>query len=359
MKKLFEEVKIKDITLKNRFARSGTWIAKATADGALTPEFFAYYEKVAKANLGFAMVGYARVLENEKANNNMVGMWDDKFIPDLKKLTDMFHENNTPVGIQIAMGGSQIHYQGDITWKIQGPSSTELPPRVDSYGNTVVYKSNEMTVEEIQETIRTFANAAVRVKKAGFDMVQIHAGHGYFISQWLNPQLNTRTDEYGQNKGKFIFDLYTAIREAVGTDFKVGIKVNSEENVGDYSNHDAVLELCKQLDEAGIDLIEVSGANPSRTKATNPNGTYFKDFAKKLADNVNCVTMVTGGNKSFEEVESMLNETGVDIIGLSRPLIAEIDLVQKWEKDAKHKAKCVSCNHCHKITNVCVFDVAK
>ncbi len=359
MKKLFDEVNIKDLKLKNRFARSGTWIAKATENGELTPEFFEYYEKVAKANLGFAMVGYARVDSNERANNNQVGMWDDKFIPNLKKLTDLFHENNTPVGIQIAMGGSQVHYNGDITWKLLGPSSVELPPRVDSFGNTVVYKSNEMTNEEIQETIKKFADAALRVKKSGFDMVQIHAGHGYFISQWLNPELNTRTDEYGQNKAKFILDLYKAIREAVGDDFKVGIKVNSEEKVGDHSNHEAVLELCKALDKAGIDLIEVSGANPSRTKATNPEGTYFKDFAKKLATSVNCVTMVTGGNKSFEEISAMLNDTDVDIIGLSRPLIAEIDLVQKWEKDSTHKAKCVSCNHCHKITNVCVFDANK
>ncbi len=359
MKKIFEETKIKDITLKNRFARSGTWIAKATENGDLTPEFFAYYEKIAKANLGFAMVGYARVLEDEKANNNMVGMWDDKFIPNLKKLTDMFHENNTPVGIQIAMGGSQVHYQGDITWKLQGPSSTTLPPRVDSYGNTVVYQSNEMTIEEIQETINKFAEAAVRVKKAGFDMVQIHAGHGYFISQWLNPELNTRTDEYGQNKCKFILDLYTAIRNAVGNDFKIGIKVNSEEKVGDHSNHDLVLDLCTQLDKAGIDLIEVSGTNPSRTKATNPNGTYFIDFAKKLTAAVNCTTMITGGNKSFNDIEKMLNETNVDIVGLSRPLIAETDLVQKWEKDNTHVAKCISCNHCHKVTNVCVFEINK
>ncbi len=359
MKKIFEEVKIKDLTLKNRFARSGTWIAKASENGELTPEFFEYYEKVAKANLGFAMVGYSRVLEDERANNNMVGMWDDKFIPNLKKLTDMFHENNTPVGIQIAMGGSQIHYNGDITWKILGPSSTELPPRNDSYGNTVVYKSNEMTVEEIQETIKSFADAALRVKKSGFDMVQIHAGHGYFISQWLNPALNTRTDEYGQDKCKFIVDLYKAIRTAVGDDFKVGIKINSEENVGDHSNHELVLELCTTLDKAGIDLIEVSGAFPSRTKATNPEGAYFADFAKKLTSSVNCVTMLTGGNKSFEEIENVLNETNIDLIGLSRPLIAETDLVVKWENDSTHKAKCVSCNHCHKVTNVCVFELNK
>ncbi len=226
MKKLFEEVKLQKLTLKNRFARSGTWIAKATEDGELTDEFFEYYEKVAKANLGFAMIGYARVSEDERANNNMVGMWDDRFIPNLKKVTDMFHENDTPVGIQIAMGGSQVHYQGDITWKLLSPTEKALEPKVDKYGNKVVYLANEITAEEIQEVIKKFADAAVRVKKAGFDMVQIHAGHGYFLSQWMNREINTREDEYGKYRPKFLIDLYEAIRNAVGKDFIVGIKVN-------------------------------------------------------------------------------------------------------------------------------------
>ncbi len=359
MKKLFEEVQLKDLTLKNRFARSGTWIAQATADGELTQDLFDYYEKVAKADLGFATVGYARVLEDERANHNMIGLWDDKFIPNLKKLTDIFHQNNTPVSIQIAMGGTQVHYQGEITWKLLSPSGGTLEPRKDSYGNEVIYKSNEMTKEEIQETIKAFADASLRVKKAGFDMVQIHAGHGYFLSQWMNPELNTRDDEYGQNRMKFILDLYDAIRKEVGDDFKVGIKLNSEEKAGDHSNHDAMLALCKELDNRGIDLIEVSGNFPSRPKITVETESFFKDFAKKLTSTVNCATMLTGGNKTFENIEKVLNDTDVDFIGISRPLIAEIDLIKKWKEDTTHKAKCVSCNHCHRVINTCVFDVQK
>ncbi len=359
MKKLFEEVKIKGLVLKNRFARSGTWIAKATEEGELTEEFFDYYEKLAKANLGFATIGYARVMADERANSGMVGLWDDKFIPNLKKVTDKFHEHNTPVGIQIAMGGSQVHYRGEITWKVLAPSPVDLHPRKDKYGNKVVYKGNEITTEEIQTVINAFADAALRVKKAGFDMVQLHAGHGYFLSQWMNKELNFREDEYGQNRGKFILDLYDAVREKVGDDFVVGIKLNSEEKAGDHSNHDDMLQLCKALDEKGIDFIEVSGNFPSRPKVTVETESFFKDFAKKLTSVVNCTTMLTGGNKTFENIEKVLNETDVDIIGLSRPLISEIDLVEKWEKDSNHQSRCVSCNHCHKVINTCVFDVQK
>lgn len=359
MKKLFEKTQLKNLELKNRFARSGTWIAKATEDGELTEEFFEYYEKVSKANLGFATIGYARVLEDERANNNMVGLWDDKFIDDLKKVTDMFHKNGTPVGIQIAMGGSQVHYKGEITWKVLAPSVTDVHPRKDNYGNKVVYKANEITLDEIKHTIKSFSDAALRVKKAGFDMVQIHAGHGYFLSQWMNEEINKREDEYGTDKTKYIVELYEEVRKAVGDDFIIGIKINSEENIGDHSNHDNMLKLCKILDDKGIDLIEVSGTAPSRAKVTLETESFFKDFAKKLTSEVNCTTMLTGGNKTFTNIEKVLNETNVDLIGLSRPLIAEIDLIKKWEEDKNHKIKCISCNHCHKVINTCVFDVKK
>ncbi len=361
MKKLFDEVQFKDLTLKNRFFRSGTWIAKAEETGFLTDEFYEYYTKLAsQSNLGFATVGYARVLENEKANAGMVGLWDDKFIDGLKKLTDIFHKNNVPVGIQLAMGGSQVHYRGKIEWKVLAPTAVDLYPRRDEFGNKIVYKANEITVEEIKEVIEAFANASLRVKKAGFDMVQLHAGHGYFLSQWMNKEINTREDEYGKDRTKFIIELYDAVREKVGDDFKVGIKLNSEEKAGDHSNHIDMLNLCKELDKRGIDLIEVSGNMPSRPKvATVEEESFFKDFATKLTKEVSAKVMLTGGNKTFKNIEKVLQETDVDFIGLSRPLISEVDLIKKWEKDNDYKTRCVSCNYCHKDTNKCVFDVKK
>ncbi len=359
MKKLFDKVDFKDITLNNRFFRSGTWICQVEEEGTLKPDFYTYYNKLAQANLGFVTLGYARVCENEKANAGMTGLWDDKFIADLKTVTNEFHRHNTYVGIQLAMGGPQVHYQGEITWKVLAPSAVDLHPRKDNYGNKVIYQANEITLEEIAAVIQQFASAAVRVKKAGFDMVQLHCGHGYFLSSWMNPSVNTRTDMYGgsmENRARFLIELYQAVRSAVGEDFKIGVKINSEELEGDHSNHNAMLYLCEELDKLKIDLIEVSGNNPSRTKIAVADESYFKEFAKKLKANVNALVVLTGGNKTFSNIEAVLNETNVDLIGLSRPLIAEIDLVKKWEANPNHQAKCVSCNHCHRVINTCVFD---
>ncbi len=354
---LFESGKIGNLKLKNRFIRSGTWTALASEDGYVTEDLLSYYKKLAAGNLGMVVVGYARILEDERANNNMLALYDDKFIPGLRKLTQMFHEHGSMVGIQLAIGGTQIHYKGDVKWKIYAPSARKLETRVDSFGNELAYHANEMSKQEIEFIIEKYAKAAKRVKDSGFDMVQIHAGHGYFASQWMNPQLNQRTDEYGLDRSKFIVDLYKAIRANVGDDFTVAIKINSEENIGDFSNHQAMLQLCQKLDQLGIDLIEVSGAFPSRNKIkTTAEESYFATFAGLLSKSVNCATMLTGGNKTFNNIEYTLKDSGVDFIGLSRTLVSESNLIDKWQQDEQYQPRCISCNHCHRVVNTCVFD---
>ncbi len=352
----FNNSSIGNVMLRNSFIRSGTWMRKATEDGELTPELIAEYTKLAKGNLGMVIAGYARVDSEERANNCQIGMFDDKFIPSLREFTNIFHQNGTAIGIQLAMGGTQVHYQGDVTWELLSPSARTITQK-NQDGIEEQIAVPEMTKEQIKDVIGKFARAAVRVQESGFDMVQIHAGHGYFISQWMNPELNTRTDEYGQDRSLFITELYEAMRLAVGDEFAIGIKLNSEEKINDDSNHQQILDLCQKLDKAGIDLIEVSGFAPSRNRIKSiEDESYFKSFASKLTKVVNCRTMLTGGNKTLSNIEQVKDETGVDFVGLSRPLVSEPDLVTKWINDKNYKSRCISCNHCHRDVYTCVFD---
>lgn len=355
MNRLFEGSSIGEVQIRNKFIRSGTWMSKATEDGQLTSELFDEYEKLAKGSLGMVIAGYSRVNAKERANNQMIGMYDDKFIPDLQKFTSMFHAHDTKVGIQLAMGGTQVHYDGEVDWDIVSPSPAVVV-RTLADGSEMEIAAAEMTVEQIKFVIADFVNAARRVKAANFDLVQLHAGHGYFISQWMNPKLNRRSDEYGQDPAKFIIELYQAVRAEVGDEFPIGIKINSEEQVGDDSNHERMLDLCKRLDELGIDLIEVSGCAPSRTKISLDKEGYFAEFASKLTKQVDCKVMLTGGNKTFNNFEQLMDESGIDFIGLSRPLVSEPDLVARWQANNDYKSRCISCNHCHRKTYTCVFD---
>lgn len=355
MEKLFEKTTLARIEVKNRFMRSGTWTELASDEGAITPELMNKYRLLAKGEIGLVIAGYARVNEFERANNNMISVYDDKFIEGLTEFTEMFHQNKTPIGIQLAMGGTQIHYNGDVDWEVMSPSDYEGTYR-NAEGEVVEFNASEMTVEQIKLVIKDFADAAMRVKQSGFDMVQIHAGHGYFVSQWMNPNLNKRRDEYGQDSAKFIIELYSAIREAVGAEFPIGIKINSEETIGDDSNHERMLDLCTRLDNIGIDMIEISGTNPSRNKIKVETESYFADFANKLTKEVNCDVVLTGGNKTLSNFTEVQKETEAGFIGLSRPLVSEPDLIKKWKQDREYKSRCISCNHCHRKTYLCVFD---
>ncbi|WOO86916.1 NADH:flavin oxidoreductase [Mollicutes bacterium LVI A0039] len=358
MKNLLDETTIGNIKLKNRFIRSGTWMRKATEDGDLTEELIAGYKHLAEGKLGLVIAGYARVNQFERANNQMIGMYDDKFIAPMQEFTKMFRDNDTPIGIQLAMGGTQIHFQGDVTWEVMSPTATTIT-RKDSAGNDITIAVPEMSKTDIDNVIQDFVAAARRVKDSEFDLVQLHAGHGYFLSQWMNPEINTRNDEYGTDRTKFVVDLYMAVRAEVGPDFPIAIKLNSEEKIGDTSNHEAMLALCIKLDELGIDMLEVSGFAPSRTKVTLENESYFAEFATKLKAQVKCPVMLTGGNKTYNNIDKVLKETNVDYIGLSRTLVSEPDLVEKWITDPAYKSRCVSCNHCHRKTYLCVFDAPK
>ncbi len=355
MSKLFKSKTIASLPVRNCFVRSGTWTELATEDGQLTPQLMQKYKDLAEGELGLVIAGYARVNSKERANNRMIGMYDDKFIVPLQGFTKMFHENNTPIGIQLAMGGTQIHYNGEVDWDVMSPSESKVVYR-DENNKQHEFNVDEMSIADIKSVISDFVQAGMRVKQSGFDLVQIHAGHGYFVSQWMNPKKNRRTDEYGINPSKFIIELYDEMRNALGDEYPIAIKINSEENIGDDSNHEAMLNLCIELDKRGINMIEVSGCAPSRNKINLDTESYFSAFAGKLKSVVATDVVLTGGNKTLSNIEKVVELTKVDGIGLSRTLVSESNLVAKWKQNPNYKSRCISCNHCHRKTYVCVFD---
>ena len=178
-----------------------------------------------------------------------------------------------------------------------------------------------MTASEIQYVIRQFIDAAIRAGRAGFDGLQIHAAHFFFLSRFISPAVNHRTDAYG------------GLDEAES------------------------LAICRLLDEAGIDSIEISG-NGTSVGGIKPhiNEGYFAPFAAKAANNVSCPVIVVGGFRSLDTMEDVLNKTSIELISLSRPLLREPELPNKMKADPSVISKCVSCNACYKSpSHKCVF----
>ena len=368
MKDLFEVTTIKNMELKNRFFKAATWEELATEEGHMTDELLQVYEEIAKGGVGTIFTGYAYVKEDEKPNPGMMGIYDDGFILEYKRFTDKIHRYGANIIMQVVYGGSMTHLVPPST-NIWGPSAVknELTGIVPT----------EMSKEDILHLVKLYGEAAGRIKKAGFDGVELHAAHGYLLSQFLCPHYNVRKDKYGgsiKNRARIILEIYKEIRKTVGDDFPVFIKINSEDFMKDGLTSDESIIVCKMLEEAGIDGIEVSGGNESSLSVMEKNlgpargkvvvskdrESYFKDHAERLAQAISIPVILTGGNRHIEVMKEILESTNIAYFALGRPMISEPDLINIWANGEQRSPRCVSCNKCYKLHGRrCIFNQKK
>lgn len=337
MKKIFESITLKNMTLNNRLIRSATWEGIANPDGSVTEEAYEIYEELAKGGVGAIITGFTSVALHDYYFDGMMRLCDDALIPQYKKLVEVIHTEKCPVITQLALGA---YYR-------------------EEKGRYRQVEPNDMTEGEIQLVIRQFIDAAVRAKKAGFDGVQIHAAHFFFLSRFISPAVNHRTDAYGgstESRSRILLEIMEGIhRNAEG--LHITVKINSSDFTYGGLETDECLAICKLLDEADIDSIEVSGNGTSVGGIrSHVNEGYFVPFAARVADEVSCPVIVVGGFRSLDTMEDVLNKTKIEMISLSRPLLREPDLPNKMKADYSVISKCVSCNACYSSpSHKCIF----
>ena len=259
MSKLFETTNINSMTLKNRFVRSATWEGMADEDGTCNSKMVELMRNLAKGGVGLIITGHAHVLPNGQASPFQTGIYKDAFIPGLKQVTDAVHDEGGKIVLQIAHAGCQALQRFTGTEPV-GPSVFE------NMGKTIC---REITHEEIDEIVKAFGKAAERAKYAGFDGIQIHGAHGYLFSQFLSPFYNKRSDEYGgslENRARPLLDAYREIRNTVGDDYPVLLKVNSKDYVDNGLDTVDMTIVASIFQNDGIDAIELSEARSMLTK---------------------------------------------------------------------------------------------
>lgn len=220
-------------------------------------------------------------------------------------------------------------------------------------GLVLLYKKPKaMTELDIQIVIAKFAKSAKLAKQFGCSGLQIHAAHGYLINQFLSAASNKRTDQWGgslENRARILFEIYHAIRKEVGNGFPIAVKLNSADYMQGGFNHDDSIQIAKMLDQAGIDLLEISGGtyeNPMMVDAkpsTVKREAYFMDYAEKVRQVIKVPIMLTGGFESRAGMQLALDENAADFIGLARhfalnPYVATDILTNKnWHKKIPKK----------------------
>ncbi len=344
---LFQPTAINGMHLRNRFVRSATWEGLATEEGVVTDPLIDTLARLADGGVGLIVSGHAYVTKQGQAGCRQLGINEDDRVGGLRKMVDAVHAKGGAIVAQLAHSGI-----------FADPDRTGYPPLAPSRVEKVTqHPVREMSETDIRDTVAAFGRAADRAQAAGFDGVQVHSAHGYLLSQFLSPFFNHRHDHYGgelENRVRIHLEIIESIREGVGKNYPVLIKMNAGDFIdGGLERDDAVLA-ARMLAARGVDAIEVSGGTALSGRKSpirmgirrQADEAYFKDAAAAFKSAVDIPVILVGGIRSIDVAEKIVAEKSADYISMCRPFIREPGLVKRWQSGDRTPAACRSDNLC-------------
>ena len=340
--KLFEPGKIGKLTLKNRFIMGAMGVGFAEKSGNPTDRTVAYYEARAKGGYGLIITEVTRVQDTEFCTPLEPSLGSDQFIPGWKKVTDAVHAAGAYIFPQLHQPGRQY-----TKLMLGHDTSAPSPLACPVFDET----PHELTTEEVWDNIHMFGDAAVRAQKAGFDGVEIHAGHGYLVQQFLSQFSNRRFDEFGgsiENRARFACEICKDIKKKCGEDYPVIIKLAAEEKVpGGMTVSDTKI-LAKYLEEAGYDMIEVTICNYASLdwmSAPEDVPMGFNAYAAAEIKQGISIPVSSIDRINTPEIAEDILETGkADFVSISRQSLAEPDFPNKVKEGRISEiTPCINC----------------
>ena len=316
-----------------------------TEDGMITERYIRYIEEKAKGGWGMIITEDYAVNENAKGYQFIPGLYNDAQIEGNKKLTETVHKYESRIFCQMYHPGRQSKHAVNGNVQPLAPSAIKDPFCMDL--------PKEMTREEIHQIVRDFGTTARRAKEAGFDGIEIHAAHGYLISSFLSPFTNKRVDEYGgcfENRTRILDEVYAAIRENVGNDFPVQVRISANEYLLGGRTEADTYELARHLDELGVDAIHVSNgmyASPIVRQIIAPMYTehaFNMDAAEQVKKLVSCPVIVTNRINDPKMADTILKMGKADFIGMGRGSLADPHLPAKAKAGKFENIRyCIGC----------------
>lgn len=340
---IFNPLTVKNMTIKNRIVMTPMGTNYGEQNGEMSFLHMDYYEQRAKGGVGLIIVENASVDSPQGSNGTTQLRIDhDNYIPRLFKLCETVHSHGACIAVQINHAGasalsSRINMQPVSASNLPSKKGGEIP--------------RPLQKEEITAIVKKYGEAARRAQVAGFDAVEIHAGHSYLISQFLSPTTNNRTDEFGgskENRARFAKMVMDEVRSQVGPMFPIMIRISADELVEGGNTLEDTLELLEYFAEEA-DIIDVS-AGLTGSIQYQIDANYLKDgwrsfMAKAVKEKFNKPVITTGNIRNPKIAEKILEDGDADLIGMGRGLIAEPEWVNKVESGREDELrKCISCN---------------
>lgn len=388
--KLFTPFQLGPITLRNRTIRSAAF-ENMCHNNKPSKELFDYHTAVAKGGIGMTTIAYAAVNRSGLSFNGQLWMREE-IVPELKKLTDAIHAEGAKASIQIGHCGNMTHFYTCGQMPVGASSGFNL------YSPTLV---RGLKIEEIHQIAKDFGHATRLAKQAGFDCVEVHAGHGYLISQFISPYTNHRKDEFGgslENRMRFMKMCINEVLQAANKEIAVVVKTNMYDGFKSGMQLPDCITIAKTIESLGVDAIVLSagfvskapmavmrGAMPLKTLAhymdpwkfwwlkmglalvgrkmipTVPfKEAYFLEDALKFRKELKLPLIYVGGLVSREKIDEVLN-SGFELVQMARALVHDTDFVNKMQQagpdyrnGCKHSNYCIArmytldmrCHHC-------------
>ncbi|MDR3588538.1 MAG: NADH:flavin oxidoreductase [Negativicutes bacterium] len=375
---VFEPSSLAGVKLKNRIFRSATHEGVGQSRGFRLDELKDRYVRLAQGGVGAIITGYTGVCRSGKAWPNMLMIDDDDAIPDFSQITAALKPYGTPLFLQLAHGGGRTD-----------PTVTGSPTKAPSkhHYKGAVSPAAQLTETDIRAIILNFAQAVDRARRSGFDGVQLHAAHGYLLSAFLSPRLNTRSDRWGgstENRFRMIREIITLARETVGS-YPIMVKFSAYDFERNGLRLEEAVRLATLFQEASFDAIEISCGNedwfsairtpqipvdailafeptlkeaswlkrrlaslliPHLFKTHRETENYNIEAAAIIKAHIDIPVIVVGGIRNLSTISDIIGRQKADYVSLCRPFILEPDLVDKLKTGRQEASRCLNCNYC-------------
>ncbi len=346
-KHLFEPYTLRGLTLKNRLISAPCERNYANLDGSVTQQYLDYVTERAKGGVGLIIVESMYTHMVGRGHIRQLGIYDDKLIPGLQRLTDAVHKHGGKIASELMHTGREA---SSYITGLQPVAPSVVPCKVLAGGDI----PRELTVSEIKQLIDDYGETARRSVEAGFDLIEIHGAHGYLIGQFLSPYSNKRTDEYGgsfENRMRFPLEIVARVRQVVGDRYPLAYRMSADEKIEDGLHIEDMVIFSKKLEEAGIDLIDVSaGIYESVIWIAQPMAFpkgCLVDLGWEIKKNVKTPVSIVGRINRPELAEEILATQKADFISIGRALHADPYWPMKAQNDQIDDIRvCPGCMSC-------------
>ena len=373
-RRVFTPFKLNSLSLRNRFIRSAAFEGM-TQRGEPTDQLIEFHRRTAAGGVAMTTVAYAAVSASARTYDHQLSMVKPGILKGLRRLTDAVHDEGAAASIQLG-------HCGYFASPAVTGQRTIGPSRVfNTYGLTF---PRPMTEDDMEAVAEDFARAALLSREAGFDAVELHAGHGYLISQFLSPHTNRRRDRWGgslENRYRFASLVVRKVRAALGAGFPILAKMNLRDGFEGGLELDEAVEVARLFEADGVDALVLSGGFVSKVPMYVMRGevpfkefyegqrsvtkkvgimlmgkvlvkqfpyrdNYFLEESRAVRSAVTIPLVQVGGLRRLDDMETICADDGFELRALARPLIIEPDLVARMERGEAEASRCEPCNKC-------------